>query len=56
MLLQPAAPLIAHAPCSSSSRTSALFQINSAKHVPVITLSININIKFLENLKQGLKQ
>ena len=39
------------------STTSALFQINSAKlHVSVATLSINDNIKFLENLKQGFKR
>ena len=31
---------------------SATFQINNVKlYVPVVTLSINYNIKFLENLK-----
>ena len=33
------------------------FQINNIKlYVPVVTLSINDNIRFLENLKQGLKK
>ena len=37
--------------------TSAIFQINNAKlYVPDITLSINDNIKFLENIKQGFKK
>ena len=35
----------------------AIFQINNARlYVPVVTLSINDNIKFLENLKQGFKR
>ena len=34
--------------------TWATFQINNAKlYVPVVTLSINDNIKFFENIKQG---
>ena len=37
--------------------TSATFQVNNAKpYVPVFTLSINDNIKFLENIKQGFKR
>ena len=37
--------------------TSAKFQINNAKlYVLVITLSINNNIKCLENIKQGFKR
>ena len=37
--------------------TGAAFQINNAKAcVPVITLSVNDNIKFLENIKQGIKR
>ena len=33
------------------------FQLNNAKHyVPVVPLSINDNIKFLENIKQGFKR
>ena len=37
--------------------TGAAFQINNAKPcVPVITLSVNDNIKFLENIKQGIKR
>ena len=37
--------------------TGATFQINKAKlYVPVVTLSINDNIKFLENIKQGFKR
>ena len=37
--------------------TGATFQINNAKlYVPVVSLSINDNIKFLENIKQGFKR
>ena len=37
--------------------TGETFQINNAKlYVPVVTLSINDNIKFLENIKQGFKR
>ena len=37
--------------------TGTAFQINSTKlYVPVVTLSINYTIKFLENLKQGFKR
>ena len=37
--------------------TGATFQINYAKlYVPVVTLSINDNINFLENIKQGFKR
>ena len=37
--------------------TGATFLINKAKlYVPVVTLSINDNIKFLENIKQGFKR
>ena len=37
--------------------TSATFQIyNTELYVPVVTLSINNNIKFLENIKQGFKR
>ena len=37
--------------------TGAIFQINNAKlDVPVGTLSINDNIQFLENIKQGFKR
>ena len=36
---------------------STTFQINNAKfYVPVVTLSINDNIKFSENIKQGFKR
>ena len=36
--------------------TGATFQINSAKlYIPVVTLSVNNNIKFLENIKQVFK-
>ena len=35
----------------------AIFQINNAKlYVSVITLSINDNFKFLQNIKQGFKR
>ena len=37
--------------------TGATFQINNVKlYVPVATLSINHNIHFLENIKQGFKR
>ena len=37
--------------------TAATFQMNHAKlYVPVVTFSINDNIKFLENIKQGFKR
>ena len=37
--------------------TSATFQTNNATFdVPVVTLTINYNIKFLENIKQGFKR
>ena len=36
--------------------TRVNFMITSTKlHVPVVTLSVNDNIKFLENIKQGAK-
>ena len=38
-------------------KTGATFQTNKAKlYVPVVTLSVNDNIKFLENLKQVFKR
>ena len=41
----------------ATSTTCATFQINNAKlYVPVVTLSINDNNKFLENIKQGFKR
>ena len=40
-----------------TSTTGATFQINNAKfYVPVVTSSINGNIKFLENIKQGFER
>ena len=37
--------------------TGTTFQINNGKlYVPVVTLSINNNIEFLENIKQGFKR
>ena len=40
-----------------TATTGATFQINNAKlYVPVVTLSINDNVTFLENLKQGFKR
>ena len=39
-----------------NSIIGATFQIHNAKlYVPVVTLSINDNIKFLENIKQEFK-
>ena len=41
----------------ATSATTATFQINNTKlYVPVITLSINDNIKFLGNIKQGFER
>ena len=38
-------------------KTGATFQINNAKlYLLVVTLSIDNNIKFLENIKQGFKR
>ena len=40
-----------------NSTTGATFQINNTKlYVPVVILSINDSIKFLENIKQGFKR
>ena len=42
---------------SMTTTNSATFQINSAKlYVPVVSLSINDNIKVLENIKQWFKR
>ena len=42
---------------NGAETTGATFQINTTKlDVPVVTLSINDNINFLENLKQGFKR
>ena len=44
-------------PVEATLTTGATFQINNAKfYVPVVTLSINNNIKFLENIKHGFKR
>ena len=44
-------------PVDAILTTTATFQINNAKrYVPVVTLSINGNINFLENIKQGFKR
>ena len=41
----------------ATATNTATFPINNAKiYVPVVTLSINDNIKFLENIKQGFKR
>ena len=39
-----------------TAKNALIFQINNAKHyVPVVTLSVNDKIKFLENIKQVFK-
>ena len=44
-------------PMDTTLTNGPTFQINNAKlYVPVITLSINGDIKFLENMKQGFKR
>ena len=41
----------------ATQTVGATFQINNAKiYVPVVTLSITDNIKFLEDIKQGFKR
>ena len=41
----------------TSETNSATFQINNAiLYIPVVNLTINDNIKFLENIKQGFKR
>ena len=41
----------------ATTAASATFQtINAKLCVPVVTLSINDNVKFLENIKQGFKR
>ena len=54
----PAVPANTPAPAVEATQTTgATFQINNPKvYVSVVTLSINDNIKFLENIKQGLKR
>ena len=40
-----------------TATTGATFQINNGKlYFPVVTFSVNDNIKFLENIKQGFKR
>ena len=40
-----------------TATTSATFQINNVKlYVSAVTLSLNDNIRFLENIKQGFKR
>ena len=39
------------------SNSKYCFQINNVKlYVPVVTLPINDNVKFLENMKQGFER
>ena len=41
----------------ATATTEATFQINNTKlYVPVLTLSINDNVKSLENIKQGFER
>ena len=42
---------------AATETTSATFQINNANlYVPVVTFSINDNIKFLENINQRFRR
>ena len=51
--LNPVASLLAQEEVPAIQTTTATFEINNAKlYVRVVTLSINDNIKFLENIKQ----
>ena len=50
-----ARPPVADRP--ARQKTGATFQINNAKlYFLIVTLSINDDIKFLENIKQGFKR
>ena len=52
VLANPLVPVV-----ETTQTTGAAFQMNNAKlYVPVVNLSINDNIKFLENIKQGFKR
>ena len=52
VLANPPVPVV-----EATQTTGAAFQMNNAKlYVPVVNLSINDNIKFLENIKQGFKR
>ena len=42
---------------TATETTGATFQINNAKtYIPVVSLFINDNLKFLENIRQGFKR
>ena len=44
-------------PVAAIQTTWTIFQIYNAKlYVPDVTLSVNNNIKFLKNIKQGFKR
>ena len=44
-------------PVETTLTTGAIFQVNNTKfYVPGVTLSINDNFKFLEQLKQGFRR
>ena len=44
-------------PADATLTTDATFRKNNAKlYVPVVILSINDNIKFVENIKQGFRK
>ena len=44
-------------PADATLRTGATLQTNNAKiYIPVVTLSINDNIKFLENTREGFER
>ena len=44
-------------PVDATQKIYATFQVNNGKlYVPVIILSINHDIKFLENIRQGFKR
>ena len=51
------APVAGDNPVNATETKDATFQINNTKLcVPVVTVSINDNIKFLENINQGFKK
>ena len=49
--------IVGNLPTPARQTTTATFQINNARlYVPVVTLSVNNNIKFLENIKQEFER
>ena len=49
--------MVGNNPVNATQTTSTIFQISNAKlQVLLVSLTINDNINFLKNIKQGLKR